>query len=454
MKENIFQDNFLFKLDTNLIDDINCLLTFIRQPLCLKELFKEIPSDILEEKLCELEFKLESRKNIPYFLITHNNSNKVSKFKLTNNHLSSLGITVTDHDQLVNPLLDAKNKKLESNLKDFLTILIEDTNNNNNKLNLYSNLSSIKDKTLNLSENINKQAEINIFFNFIEKYLIFEINSKNPISINAESLLNLADTYSKLEKIYPDLNTITSEIHTFLNKSALNDISIKEVLLAYEKLSYIATHFLPEVKEKSKISSLIDILIRMESGNSFTDSNFNFFKLSSLERKGFQYTFGDEENIIFYEAVQKNYKNFSFLKEPYLKIVHLIHELYLSSEENQKIINLSNQLNDLTDLFFQNILDISNSNINENLAQHKKEAFTKFQNEVKDSIREFRKENLINLKQLNTLDKILNYIAKKLIPSFILSKDERVSFFKSRTPQNKKIDVILDKIQEKLTYGH
>lgn len=451
MKENTFQDNFLFKLDTNLIDDINCLLTFIRQPLCLEKLFEKIPSDILQEKLYGLEFKLERRRNIPYFLITHNNSNKISRFELTNNHLSSLGITITDQNQLVKPLLDAKNKKLGSNLKDFLTTLVEDTNNNNNKLNLNSNLPFIKDRTSNLPENKNKQTEINIFFSFIEKYLIFENNSKNPISnTTAESLLILADTYSKLEKIYPDLNTITSKIHSFLNKSALNDISIKELMLAYEKLSCIATHFLPEVKEKSKISYLIDILIGMETDNSFTDSNFNFFKLSSLKRKGFQYTFGDEENIIFYEAVQKNYKNFSSLKETYLQIVYLIHELYLSSEKNQKIIDMSRQLNDLTDLFFQNILDTSNFNTNENLEQHKKEIFTKFQNEVKDSIKEFRKENLINLKQLDTLDKILNYIAK-LIPSFILSKDERVGFFKSRTPQNKKIDKILDNIQKKLT---
>lgn len=452
MKKNIPQDNFLFKLDTNLIDDINCLLTFVRQPLRLDEFFKKIPSDILQAKLGELEFKLENRENPPYFLIILKNSNKVSQFKLTNNHLSSLGIAITDQNQLIAPLLATKNQTPKSSLKDLFTILIEGANNINKKLNLDNASSFIKDKTLSLPENKNKQTEINIFFNLIEKFLIQEKDCKNPnIIITAQSLLIVANDLSKLELRYPDLNTLISEIHTNLNKFTSNDISITTVLLAYEKLHYKTTLILPEV-EKSKISSLIDILIRIKADNSITNSNFNFFRLSFLEKKGFRYIFGSEEDINFYEAVQKNYKNFSSLKKPFLEIVNLIHKLYFSSDKNQKIIDLLKQLDDLTNLYFQTILDISNSNTNENLKERKKEAFTKFQNKVKEKIMEFKEENLKNLKQLDTLYKILNYIAK-LIPSFILSKDRRISFFQSRTSQNKKIDPILDEIQNKFIYS-
>lgn len=451
MKKNIPQDNFLFKLDTNLIDDINRLLTFVRQPLPLDEFFKKIPSDILQAKLGELEFKLENRENPSYFLIILKNSNKVSQFKLTNNHLSSLGIGITDQNLLIAPLLATKNQTPKSSLKDLFTILIEGANNINKKLNLDNASSFIKDKTLSLPENKNKQTEINIFFNLIEKFLIQEKDCKNPnIIITAQSLLIVANDLSKLELRYPDLNTLISEIHTNLNKFTSNDISITTVLLAYEKLHYKTTLILPEV-EKSKISSLIDILIRIKADNSITNSNFNFFRLSFLEKKGFRYIFGSEEDINFYEAVQKNYKNFSSLKKPFLEIVNLIHKLYFSSDKSQKIIDLLKQLDDLTNLYFQTILDISNSNTNENLKERKKEAFTKFQNKVKEKIREFKEENLKNLKQLDTLYKILNYIAK-LIPSFILSKDKRISFFQSRTSQNKKIDPILDEIQNKFIY--
>lgn len=450
MKKNISR-NFLFTPYTNFFDDIDCLIKFARQPLLLDEFFEKIPTNILNAKLCELEFESENHKNPPYLLITLKTSNKICKVKLNNNHLSPLGITITDQNQLIAPLLDAKNKLSKSILKDQLSILIKTIFNTNRKLSLTSGLCCIKDKTLSLSENKNKQSEINIFFSFIEKFLIQDNDSKNPIYINAESLSFAVNYFSKLELRYPNLNTLISEILTNLNKPFLNNISIEKVLLAYEKLHYEASLVFPEV-EKSKNSSLIDNLIRIKADNPITFSNFDFFRLSFLEKKGLRYIFGNEEDIKFFEDVQKTCKNFSCLKESYLKIVNTIHELYIFPEKNQKIIDLSKQLNDLTDLYFEKILHKSNSNDNENFEEYRKKAFIKFQNKVRNNINKFKKENLLSLKQLDTLSKLLNYIAK-LIPSFILSKEERIRFFQSHTPQNKKIDRILSTIKNKFTYN-
>ncbi|MEN9916221.1 MAG: hypothetical protein RLY40_153 [Pseudomonadota bacterium] len=243
MKKSTPQDNFVFKLDTNLIHDINCLLTFLRQSLPLDEFFKKIPSYLLKARLCELEFELKSPKNTPYFLITLKTSNKVSKFELTNNHLSSLGTTITDQKQLITPLLDTKNQRPESSLKDLLTTLIVDANNNNEKIQLDTVLALIKDKTLNLPENKNKQNEINIFFSFLKKLITQENNNyieSGPLIKQAHGMLiNLQ--FSELISWFTSENGTLVLGPTACFSKKYNEIdSLITKLYSYRDISYLA----------------------------------------------------------------------------------------------------------------------------------------------------------------------------------------------------------------------
>jgi hypothetical protein len=186
MKKNIFP----FISDVTLIADIDRLLEFIRQPLSLDKFFKKFPSP-LNEKLNELDFESEKFKDTEYFIIKLRNSNQIYK-KLTNKDLNSLGITITDHTQLINPLIDCKKNSPNLKLKDALTNLIITNDNKNKQISINGTINSTKNVTLNHPDNKNKQLEINIFFKFLKKQILLQSNFKTISFPNANSLLAAA----------------------------------------------------------------------------------------------------------------------------------------------------------------------------------------------------------------------------------------------------------------------
>ena len=442
MKKNIFP----FIPDANLIADVDCLLKFIRQPLYLEKFFKKIPDGILNAKLHELEFESENSKHTQFVIKLKDNT-----VVLVNEDLSSFGITITDSTQLINPFIDYKKNLKNLNLKDTLTEIITTNNNKNKQINIENVINTLKNTALNYSNNKNKQILINLFFNVLKKLIISDSICKN---FTSESLLTTANDLSRLELQYPDLNAIISKMHISLEKrSRKESFNAPEVLLAYEKLFYKLSLYFPESgNSKTKIHKIIDIAFEIENNNEIINSNYNFFKLSYFGKKGFRYIFGDERNIELYNSIQASCKNFNSFKQQYIEIINLIGEVYILADNNHVLINLTKQLNYFTDSYFQALLDISNSNANkESLEKCKKNALTNFQKLVIKTITEFQEKNTLNLNQINILDKILNKIAK-LIPSFILSKDKRIGFFQLRTPQNKKLNILLDAVLSKSIY--
>lgn len=190
MKKNIFP----FILDANLIADIDCLLKLLRQALPLDELFKKFSSDILKARLDQLEFKSENRRSTEYFVITFKDKNN-NTIELTNNDLSYLGITITDHAHLINPLINLQKTFPALNLKDALTNLITTNNEKNNQIKIDEIINVSKSKALNDLDNKNKQIEINIFFNFLKKLIVQQndnFSSKFSFPIQAQTLIDLA----------------------------------------------------------------------------------------------------------------------------------------------------------------------------------------------------------------------------------------------------------------------
>ncbi|MFZ0219010.1 MAG: hypothetical protein WAL30_02240 [Candidatus Aquirickettsiella sp.] len=428
------QNTFLFAPGPNLLADIDRLLNFIREPLPLDKFFEVFPNSILEAILGDLEFNLENCDCTEYFIIKLKDTDKA---KLTNKDLDSFGITITDPIQFVNPLIGYKKDSPNLKLKDALINFITVNNNKINQIIINNTLDILKNTVLNHTDNKNKQIEINIFFNFL-KLLILQDSVCNFNSITAKFLLVTANDLATLELQLPDIKTIISEIHIKLNITA-DKLSVPKILLAYEKLLYRTTIIFPTVKKsESKIHSLIDILIRSETINPLIISNYNFFKLSYFGQKGFRYIFGDETDVNLYEVIRRNCEYFSFFKHQYLEIINLIQELYILTDNNQKVINLSKQLTHLTDTYFQTLLAL-NSNAKEDLKNEKKNAYTEFQIRAMKIITEFREKNVLSLDRINILYKILNIIAR-LIPNFILQKKTRIYFFQKFTPQNRIIE--------------
>ncbi len=415
MNQDIFH-NFPFTPDDHLIDIIDRLFQFVRQPIPLGEFINKFPKEILNARLDQLEFNSENPNVFIIKLKTENN-----EIELINKDLSIFGITVTDPTQLVNPLIKCKKDSPNLNLKDALTRAITVNHDKNKKLTFNGIINILKENTLNHPENKNEQIEIDTYFNFIRKLLI-------------------------IEALYSDFNTTISELHI-----AVQYLSASKILFAYEKLRYKTTLIFPESeKSESEIHSLIDILVRIKANNQIIISNYEFFKLSYFEKKGFRYSFGKYADRIFYKAVQTGCKCFSSFIQDHFEILNLIRELCSLADYNQEVISLSKKLTCLTDIYFQTLLDLSSSKADKKyLKKYKEDNFDKFQNEVKKNIERFQKESGLSQDQLNIFYKILNAIAK-LMPSFIISKNTRIGFFQQCTPQNKILVKLEETIQLKL----
>lgn len=360
MKENTSQ----FIPGAGLIADIGCLFQFLSQPIPLDAFFKKFPTNILNAKLSELEFEEKTYEETEYFVIKFKATDNTDKIELTNDDLSSFGLSITDSARFINPLIKRKKDSPKFYLESALTKLIIKINANDKKTIVNGILNNLKDTVAAHPDNRNKLLKIDDFFSFIKKLII--------------------------KGRYPDLNTDISELQTSLDKSAIKDLSTSKIFIAYEKLLYKITLILPEPLkgDESALHSLIDTLIRTKANSKTIISNYEFFKLSYFGKQGFRFLFGGDHNLKFYESIKTNSECFHSFKKQYLEILNLTQELYFLSDYNQEVINLYIQLNCSINDYFQTILDISSSNANED----KKSISADFQESVKKNIKEFREK--------------------------------------------------------------
>lgn len=327
MKKNIFP----FLPDANLIAGVDYLLKFIRQSIPLDEFFGEIPSTILNAKLEQLEFEYKDEKK----LIIKGKDNSIT---LANNALSTLGVTITDPTQLVDPLIKYQKNPSNLSLKDALTNIITLNYDKNKQINIDSAIDILKNTALNDPGNKNKQLEIDLFFNFLKELIIQEISK--PTILSANTILNeIVNFIANPWCISPDNISIFGE-------KACYSIKYKEIEDLLEKLAF------------------------------FENTKFLAGKLIILNDQCLKQLF-DTKKI----------------------------------EEGMKVIK-------------------------------------NFQSQVSEVIKQNIKDPL-SLEQLNIVYKILNAIAK-LMPSFIISKNTRISFFQPYTPQNKILEKLEKTIQPKL----
>lgn len=240
MKKNVLP----FILDTDLIEDVGCLLQFVRQPIPLEEFFKRFSEDILNTKLDQL--KLEYKDGEKSLIIKKNDSHL---FNLTNEHLSSFGITISDSKQLVRPLIKCKKDSPNLNLKDILTKLITANFGKIKQINVNSSIDLLKNTILKHPDNENKQTEINIFFKFLKKLIAQETSKPTTLSANAI-----------LEAVYSIFS---------LWFTSSNDISIFE----------------PEIYYSKKYNELDALIQKLYS---FNDINFLAGQLSQLNNNCLQ----------------------------------------------------------------------------------------------------------------------------------------------------------------------
>lgn len=301
MKKNIFS----FAYDRNLIADLDCLLKFVRQPLSLDEFFKKFPNDILQAKLCELNFELERR----HIFIILKNSNKVSKFELTNKHLSPLGITITDHAHLIDPLIVRQKSSPTSNLKDVLTNLITVNNNKNKQITI--NAFNDNNIILNHPDNKNKQAEINLFFIFLNKLILQEINRSDEEFIPATALIdsirielasvidwfifdnkkNIFDQEIYYSKKYNEIDNLINKLYSIKDTSFLAE-KLSRLIIKYQQqlINLGSSENLPshkkgiEIIKKFQCEAIKDIEEFQKNNPSLEQLNILFTILNAISK--------------------------------------------------------------------------------------------------------------------------------------------------------------------------
>ncbi len=146
-----------------------------------------------------------------------------------------------------------------------------------------------------------------------------------------------------------------------------------------------------------------------------------------------------------YHLIQIAHEKLNSFTPEYIKITGLIEELSICSDKIPEIIGLATDLVSFTNQYFESLLIISISKL-ENKNHEQKKIFEDFQSRARLTINKFRKTNILNLNQMSTLHKILNTIAK-LMPSFIISSETRINFFQKHTPQNKQFTKIENAIR-------
>lgn len=388
MKKNIFP----FIPDTNLAADVNCLLQFLRQALPLNKFFKKFPSDSLNKTLGALKFESANCGNTEYFIIKFKDTNEASRVEHSREELSSLGITATDKTRLIQSLTASQKNFPMLNLKDHLSKFINNNNNKNSHSKINEIINITKNSALTHPDNKDKQAEINIFFNFLKEILAKEISE--PTTLSADFLLNYVAYLTNLAS--NKKSNFSDKRLSWSNK--------------YNEIYTLFFIFLEGLTSRDNASTLPSSL----SAN------------QTLDYASYLTTWciSESKNSVIGPQVRFSKK--------YDEISDLINKLFLSEDT----FSLAEKLNSFHLHYQQKLINIDIDNSSVLVTNKVIDVIENFQINAQNSIKEFRKNSDLNLEQLNIIYKILNKLAM-LMPRFIIPKNTRIGFFQQYTPQNK-----------------
>lgn len=426
MKKNTFS----ITNDDNLLSNIESLLKFIKKSHASATFLGNSPRRILKAKLDELEFKSNSFSKNECFIIKFKDKNKITDILFAKQLLVPLESSITDKKWFIEEVKQAKFLDPELKLKTLLKNILTKLNKKNIIINIHETINFLQETHLsNRSEKRNK-VEINFLFNYL-KISLLSMASSNKFYGSAESLLASAENLTR--DCFFDLSAIISSLN---NITSLKNIA--QIVFSYKKLLHkVASVFLTCEQSRIEIQSIIDATIEDNLANESIKSNFIFFKKSYFSQPGFRSILADND---LYNLIQTACEKLNFFAKEHIKITGLIEELSIYSDKIPEIIDLSTELNHLTNQYFQDLFIISISKI-ENKNCRKKNIFEDFQSRVRLAINNFREKNILSLDQTSILHKILNAIAK-LIPKFILSTKTRITFFQKQTPQSKQLSKI------------
>jgi len=426
--------------DPNLINDIDCLLKCIRQPLPLDKFFKNISGGILNAKLQQLEFDNEET----HFKISLKTKWKNQQISLTNKLVSPLGITITDKNQLIEKLEHDKFLDPESTLKESLKKNIDSHAKNSINLNIDSACKVMQERSLLLYENREAKVKITLFFTFL-KIFIQKYTLTNKAKIFSPELLVKSATYlatlfaSSISNFIFCLNgNLTfAEEPTEKSKKEQQETNISKMVFSYDQLLTKLTALVPNSEQKTIRQLLYSIIENSIVIDNKLISKYNFFKLAYFTETGFISVFGGYSG---YDSIQICRKKLDSIRPAFQNFRQLIDELTTHVHKVPEIMDLSVSLKERADVYFQSLL-YSSVFKKENKESLDRSAFEDFTFNIQNEISSFQKKFLPTVKITGALNKILNALFK-CAPKFLISKEKRISFFQRKMPEVKLLDKV------------
>jgi hypothetical protein len=433
-----------FSNDKDLLENIARLLRFIKEPRSLASLLKFYPRRILKARLDELEFKSNDSGDNKYFIIKY--KGKITEILFINQLLNPIDVIASDKENFIEKLKWAKFIDPKLKFKTVLENILAELNKKNIAINIHNIINFVQKNHLNNFFEQRKKIKISFLFNYL-KISLLKIVSLKKFQGSAESLL--ASATNLTQDCLLDLNTIIFALNNLarLKNIAENDVAylknIVKIIFSYRKLLNKVVAISP-IDELSaiEIQSLIDATIEDNLDNKSIKSDFIFFKKYYFGQPGFRSILLDND---LYNLIQTGHDKLNSFTAEYIKITNLIEGLSIYSDKIPEIIALSTDLINFTNQYFESLLIISISKLeNKNHVQMK--IFEDFQFRARLAINKFREKNILSLNQMNILHKILNAIAT-LMPNFIISRKTRITFFQKYTPQSKQLAKIENAVQ-------
>lgn len=434
MKTNVFP----FELDANLIDDVGCLLQFIKQPLPLDKFFKKFPKQFLNAKLEQLEFDYQDLDET-FFNISLKARWKNRQIRLTSELLSPFGITVTDKNHFIEKLRTDEFLKSKLTLKESLKNIIDSHTKKIINLNIDNFINLKRENSLQLPENREKKVNIRLFFIFL-KIFIQRNTLTNIVQLSSPELINSAAYLTtcfafEINNFIACLNdnlTFAAE-PTEKSKKGQQETNISKMVFSYDQLRTKLTDLTPSLNQKD-IKQLLDSMIE-NSMDSKLIPQYDFFKQAYFSEKGFVCVFGDYSG---YDSIQICRKKLDYFRKNYQNFLQLIEELTTHANKIPEITFLAATLKERTDIYFHSLL------YNSVFKEEKKgnldtTAFKNFEFGIKNKISNFQKNYLCTVKIDGALNKILDTLAK-WAPKFLISKEKRMLFFYKKMPEVKVLD--------------
>ncbi len=407
-----------FILDFHLASDVDCLLTFLRQPLDRNSFFKNFPLVILKAKLDELAF---DNSEIPSIRLK---KSLEEKFNVPNKLLSPIGLS---QNELIEKLQYDKFLEPELTLKEALEKSITSHNKNIINLLITNFIHTVQEKNFQLYEKNEKKTAVNLFFNFLKIFIQRSALIKNDSSVSSDSLLDAATNLTVL--YLANLNSIVT---------ALEDNIIYKAVFSYGILFEKLSNLIPNANQKT-IKQLLDSLTKNTINNQLL-LKYDFFKKAYFSEEGFSTIFYSG-NGNDYRLIQTCQKKFDSLIGSYQHFVQLIEALTRHTNKIDNITDLAVTLKKITDIYFQSVL----YNVVFKLESSNEIAFTTFKRHIESEILNFQKQQPCSVEIEGILNKLLNALAK-LAPSFLVSKEKRINFFHQRKRETKLLNKIEDTV--------